>query len=650
MCGIVGYIGNRQAVPLIIGGLEKLEYRGYDSAGVCALDISKSGASLSGVSVSGNNAAAQLSVARATGKLSELKKLLLTQPVPGTIGLGHTRWATHGRPTENNAHPHTAGRVSLIHNGIIENYAELRRELEKNSAEKSGAKFSSETDTEVGAHLLNHYLQQGLAPLAALQATCDRIRGSYAFLAIDTAHPDRILVAKNSTPIVIGVCENEMFVASDIPALLEHTRSVIILEDGDIAEVRQNSVSILHNGQPVTRAPQHISWDAVTAQKGGFKHFMLKEIFEQGRVVADTLRSRIAGPLVANGAGAKGAGAGEATVTELGLSVEQLSAINRISIVACGTAWHAGLVTKFFIEQFARVPVEVDYASEFRYRNPVLEEGTLVLAISQSGETADTLAAIDLAVKVTKGHVAAICNVVGSSLARKIPHTIFTHAGPEISVASTKAFTTQVTAGLLLAIALGSAKGSLSGARVSELLEELAKLPAALEHALECAPEVERIAKKFCKARDFLFIGRGSCYPIALEGALKLKEISYIHAEGYPAGELKHGPIALIDENMPVVVVVQRSALTDKVLSNLREVESRGGRIIAVTDEEPGSSETQTTLAKYAEEVIYLPFVASTLSPMILTLPLQLLAYYVAVQNGTDVDLPRNLAKSVTVE
>ncbi len=608
MCGIVGYIGTRQAVPLIIGGLEKLEYRGYDSSGVCALDAGK------------------LSVARAIGKLSALKNLLKETPVIGTVGLGHTRWATHGRPTEINAHPHTAGRISLIHNGIIENYSELRHELEA-----AGAKFSSETDTEVGAHLLNFYLGQGLSPIVALRTACSRIRGSYAFLALDSAHPDRILVAKNSTPIVIGVCKDEMFVASDIPALLEHTRSVIILEDGDIAEVTKSGVTIEHDGKPVTRAPQHIAWDAVTAQKGGFKHFMLKEIHEQGRVVADTLRSRI------HESGCE--------VAELGLSDAELRKINRISIVACGTAWHAGLVTKFFVEQFARVPVEVDYASEFRYRQPVLEAGTLVLAISQSGETADTLAAIDLAMKETSGHVAAICNVVGSSLARKISRTIFTHAGPEISVASTKAFTTQVTAGLLLAIALGAAKGNLSPDRVRELLTDLAKLPAALEHTLSCSGDVERVAKKFSSSRDFLFIGRGSCYPIALEGALKLKEISYIHAEGYPAGELKHGPIALIDENMPVVVVVQRSGLTDKVLSNLREVESRGGKIIAVTDEQ-----SNATLSQYATEVISVPFVSPILSPMLLTLPLQLLAYYVAVQNGTDVDLPRNLAKSVTVE
>jgi glucosamine--fructose-6-phosphate aminotransferase (isomerizing) len=497
--------------------------------------------------------------------------------------------------------------------------------------ERSGSKFVSETDTEVGAHLLNFYLNKGLEPLAALRDTCARIRGSYAFLAIDAQHPDRILVAKNSTPIVIGVCADELFIASDIPALLEHTRSVIILEDGDIAEVRASGVRIEHQGVEIKRPVQQITWDAVTAQKGGYKHFMLKEIFEQGRVVADTLRSRIH----ANGC----------EVSELGLSPDELRGIKRISIVACGTAWHAGLVTKFFVEQFARVPVEVDYASEFRYRDPVLEAGTLVLAISQSGETADTLAAVELAMRETRGHVGAICNVIGSSLARKVGRTIFTHAGPEISVASTKAFTTQVTAGLLLAIALGAAKGSLSQETVATLLGDLAKLPAAIDAALGCAANVERVAKKFANARDFLFIGRGSCYPIALEGALKLKEISYIHAEGYPAGELKHGPIALIDEQMPVVVIVQRSNLTDKVLSNLREVESRGGRIIAVTDEADNS-----TLAKYAEEVISVPFVASVLSPMLLTLPLQLLAYYVAVQNGTDVDLPRNLAKSVTVE
>lgn len=611
MCGIVGYVGKHDALPLIISGLEKLEYRGYDSSGVAILS------------------GGEVKVARSTGKLAELKKILAEKgdSFSGGVGIGHTRWATHGKPSENNAHPHTAGRISLIHNGIIENYSELREELKA-----SGSVFKSETDTEVGAHLLNHFVESGLEPMAALRATCARIRGSYAFLAIDSKNPDRILVAKNATPIVIGVGEGENIIASDIPAVLGTSRQVIILEDGDLAEVSAAGVVVEHDGKPVQRKAQTITWDPVTAQKGGFKHYMLKEIHEQGPAVADTIRGRIEHAT------------SRVVLPEISYTDAELQGIQRVVLVACGTAWHACLVAKFYIETLARIPCEVDYSSEFRYRAPVLDSATLVLAISQSGETADTLAAIELAAKHCK--TMAICNVLGATIPRKVKNTIFTHAGPEISVASTKAFSTQLTAAYLLAIYLGRVRGKISAEREGELVKDLMHLPVAIDEALKVAPVVEKLSRKHTNARDFLYIARGVCYPIALEGALKLKEISYIHAEGYPAGELKHGPIALVDEKMPVVVILQKSKdIFEKGLSNLKEVESRGGRIIAVTDT-VGAKELHAS----AEFVVEVPHISELLSPIVLTIPLQLLAYYVAVFNGTDVDLPRNLAKSVTVE
>lgn len=611
MCGIVGYIGHQDALPIVMAGLEKLEYRGYDSAGTAIYEDGR------------------IVVSRALGKLGELKKVVGARPRPESapLGIGHTRWATHGKPSENNAHPHTAGRVSIIHNGIIENYLELRQKLKAD-----GCVFRSETDTEIAAHLMNRYLEQGLAPFAALKATCRDIRGSYAFLAIDAENPDRILVAKNATPIIVGLGQGEMFIASGIPAVLGSTREVIILEDGDVAEIRADGLVIENGGVVVERKKQTITWDPVTAQKGGFKHFMLKEIHEQPQVVADTFRGRIETDQT------------RVALPELNLPPGALARVERIVLVACGTAWHACLVTKFYIEGFAGIPCEVDYASEFRYRPRVFDERCLVIAVSQSGETADTLQAIELA--GTKAQTMAICNVLGSSIARKVEHVVFTHAGPEISVASTKAFTTQLTAAYLVALYIAQERGSLKITEIHRLLADLVKLPAALEEALRSAKAVEKIAAKFHQADDFLFLGRGVCYPIALEGALKLKEISYIHAEGYPAGEMKHGPIALIDEQMPVVVVLQRSSeIFEKTLSNLKEVESRGGRIIAVTD-----SVGHPELAAVAEGVIEVPHLSEYLSPILLTVPLQFLAYYVAVLNGTDVDLPRNLAKSVTVE
>jgi len=612
MCGIVGYIGNESAVSIIISGLEKLEYRGYDSAGIAVIEDGK------------------VEVSRARGKLSELKKVLETRTEgrQGTIGIGHTRWATHGKPSENNAHPHSAGRVSLIHNGIIENYIELRDELIK-----AGVEFSSETDTEIAAHLLSAFLEEGNQPFEALKLTCARLRGSYAFLAIDKDNPDRILVAKNATPIVIGVAEDSVVVASDIPAVLPYTREVIILEDGDIVEVKVGDLRIENDGKAVTREIEHITWDPVTAQKGGFKHYMLKEIHEQTLVLGESFRGRV--NIEDN----------SVSFGDVKLTDQQLRNLKRIVLSACGTAWHSCLVAKYYLEELCGVPCDVDYASEFRYRQPVLEDDTLFIVVSQSGETADSLAALQLASE--RCETLAICNVLGSSIARKAKHTIFTHAGPEISVASTKAFTTQLVCLYLFALYLGEKRGVLSDTRRAELIQRLIELPAAADQTVKgCQADIKKIAKNFYTARDFLYLGRGVCFPIALEGALKLKEISYIHAEGYPAGEMKHGPIALIDANMPIVVVMQNSPLFfDKSLSNLREVQSREGRIIAVTD-----VHNNAELKSLCEAVIEVPFISEHISPLLLTLPLQLLAYYIAVLNGTDVDLPRNLAKSVTVE
>jgi glucosamine--fructose-6-phosphate aminotransferase (isomerizing) len=611
MCGIVGYVGFQNALPILIGGLECLEYRGYDSSGV-AVCTPKG-----------------IQITRATGKLRELKRALdsLDTPVEAHIGIGHTRWATHGRPTETNAHPHSAGRVSLIHNGIIENYLELRRGLEGR-----GRVFKSETDTEVAAHLLDDLLAQGFEPMQAMRQMCQQIRGSYAFLALDAQHPDRILVAKNSTPIILGLGEGENFVASDIPAILPHTRRIVVLEDGDLAEVTASGITIENQGVRVDRAEERVTWDPITAQKGGFKHFMLKEIYDQASVLSDTLRGRFS------------ADTGDIFLPELAPLVASAKSLKRIVLVACGTAWHACLEGKFLIETLAGIPCEVDYASEFRYRTNLTDQDTLVVAVSQSGETLDTLGALEC----VKGRspTLAVCNVVGASICRKADMVLYTHAGPEISVASTKAFSTQLVALELLALFLAQARGAGSSSEHVALLTALLKLPGAVAAALRCDDSVAGVAKRFADARDFLFLGRGRCYPIALEGALKLKEISYIHAEGYPAGEMKHGPIALIDERMPVVMILQRDGvLFEKSLSNLKECEARGARVIVVTD----APEDQK-FGVSGEYVVRVPFVSPELSPLLLNIPLQMLAYHVAVMNGTDVDLPRNLAKSVTVE
>lgn len=610
MCGIVGYVGTGDGVGMVLAGLERLEYRGYDSAGIARI-------------VNG-----RIAVTRATGKLANLKQLLRDEPRSIRCAIGHTRWATHGKPSENNAHPHTAGRVSLIHNGIIENYGELKSELQR-----EGRVFTSETDTEVAAHLVDRELRRGKAPLAALQAACALIRGSYAFLAIDEQHPDRILFAKQASPVIIGIGEGAMFLASDIPAVLSETRKVVILADGDSGELFADRFHIEQGGAPVERAVTTVTWDPVTAQKGGYKHFMLKEIHEQPRAISDTIRGRVH------------LDHEELVFEEIGLPREILQSVERVVFLGCGTAWHAGLIGKFLIERIAGIPAEVDYASEFRYRAGVHDRRTLAIAVSQSGETADTLAAIEAAKQMGMPTLA-ICNVLGSSLTRKVAATLFTHAGPEISVASTKAFTTQLVGLLLVALAVAEARGSGSQALRQELVRALVALPKAVEAGLGSIERVQDVARRFQHAQDVLYLGRGVCYPVALEGALKLKEISYIHAEGYPAGEMKHGPIALIDEQLPVVVILHRSdVLFEKTLSNLREVQARDGRLIVVTDA-PVSDELRTL----AEEVIEVPFVHELVAPILLTVPLQLFAYYVAVLNGTDVDLPRNLAKSVTVE
>ena len=614
MCGIVGYIGPRAAIPVLVSGLEKLEYRGYDSAGVATIE-------------NGN-----FVISRVQGKLAKLRELLkeegrLGETSNNHIGIGHTRWATHGRPSETNAHPHVAGKICVVHNGIIENYAELRTELQA-----KGCKFVSETDTEIAAHLINDKLGNSKDLYLAVKATIAELKGSYALLVSCSDDPETLVIAKHSSPAVIGLAENEVFIASDITAVLQYTRKFFILEDGDVAKVTAKEIVLENNGKLVKPEPIQVNWDPITAEKGGYKHFMLKEIYEQPRVVTETFRGRVKPQ------------DSQVILEDLGFTDDQLRAVERIVIVACGTAWHAGLVTKFYIERLAKIPVEVDYASEFRYRQPLVDKKTLFICISQSGETADTLGSLQLAQDLG-ANTLAICNVVGSTISRKVGNVIYTHAGPEISVASTKAFSTQLTAALLLALKLASARNTISKQELASHLESFMALPAMLSSALESNKQVEKIAKKYGKSDHFLYLGRGMLYPIALEGALKLKEISYIHAEGYPAGEMKHGPIALINEDLPVLVLFGKDGQNyEKTMSNLIEVESRGGRIIAVTDR------AVPELKDLAWETIELGEMSPYLMPIVFSVPLQLLAYHVAIYRGTDVDQPRNLAKSVTVE
>ena len=613
MCGIVGYVGTREAVPVIIEGLRRLEYRGYDSAGVAVVQN------------------CEMFRRRSVGKLKNLEESLAAEPMAGAFGIGHTRWATHGRPSEENAHPHQDchGKIVVVHNGIIENYLELKTRL---TAE--GHEFVTQTDTEVVAHLVESLYEGDLQ--AAVQQAVKKLEGIYALVLMHKDEPQRLVAARMGPPLVVGLADGERFLASDIPALLPYTRSFLFLEDGDVVTVTPGQHSIVGaDGKPVERAPQQITWDPVQAEKGGFRHFMLKEIHEQPRAVRDTLLGRI------------GLEEGEVHLQELGAAADELKRAKRVMLLACGTSWHAALVGKYLLEQVAGVPAEVDYGSEFRYRTPLVGPASLAVAITQSGETADTLAAFKEAKRLGALPIA-ICNVQGSQVTREAAGTLLTHAGPEIGVASTKAFTAQIVALALLALHLGRLRGSLTRERCRELLESLAKVPHLMENALAMSGRVEEVAKWMATARDFLYLGRGVNYPIALEGALKMKEISYIHAEGYPAGEMKHGPIALIDESMPVVALCPKGRTYDKMLSNIQEVKARGGRMIAITFQ--GDTEVRKILDKGTDLIFDVPPVDEVWSPLLMVIPLQLMAYHVAVRAGRDVDQPRNLAKSVTVE
>jgi glucosamine--fructose-6-phosphate aminotransferase (isomerizing) len=611
MCGIVGFIGSEDAVPVLLGGLRKLEYRGYDSAGLACVE------------------AGGMQLRRAVGKLGNLEQLVREQPLKTVLGVGHTRWATHGRPNEANAHPHTSGdgRLAIVHNGIVENYLALRAELQG-----QGVVFKSETDSEVLAHLISAEMAKGLDLTAAVRAALKRIEGSYALVAVSADDPQRLVAARLGSPLVLGIGQGQNYIASDVPALLEHTREVVYLDDGEVVELKADSWLVMDlDGKPRAKVPQRVTWDPIQAEKAGYKHFMLKEIYEQPRVIEDTLRGRISKT------------EGDVYLNDLGLDEAGAKALQKVVLVACGTSWHAALVGKFLIEDLARLGVEVDIASEFRYRDPLVAKGSLVVGISQSGETADTLAALRLA-KEKGAFVAAICNVVGSTMTREAHGTVYTHAGPEIGVASTKAFTAQLAALALLAVWLGRRRGSLNEARAKEVLEHLRQVPSRMERCLKSDPEIQALAGRFAGARDVLYLGRGVNYPIALEGALKLKEISYIHAEGYPAGEMKHGPIALIDENLPVVAIAVKGKVYEKTLSNIEEARARGGQVLAVL------TEGDHSLDNKAAAILTVPACEELLSPLLVSLPLQLLAYHLAVKRGADVDQPRNLAKSVTVE
>jgi len=611
MCGIVGYVGPRDAIDVLLDGLTRLEYRGYDSAGLAAVQDG------------------EVKILRSVGKIINLKDSLRETPLVGTPGIGHTRWATHGRPSEENAHPHKVNGVTVVHNGIIENYVELREELVA-----QGQVFSSETDTEIIAHLIERRLADGDDPMQALRHTLSVVRGSYAVAVLLEQTPDRLYAARLASPLVLGRGDGENFIASDIPAILSYTRSMLFLEDGEIAELSAEGIRIENaTGETVQRQPKNITWSAAMAEKEGYKHFMLKEINEQPRTITDTLRGRIS------------LEHGDVTLDEVPLlTPEAIAGIRRILIIACGTSYHAGLVGRLWIEKFSGIPAEVDLGSEFRYRDPLLSPDTLVVSISQSGETADTLAAVKTA-KEEGCKVLSICNVVDSSIARTSDGVLYTHAGPEIGVASTKAFTTQLTALYLLALAMGKATGGLSTQELAIKVDALAKVPGLVEHALHSDAAIRDVAERYYRASDFLYLGRWLNYPIALEGALKLKEISYIHAEGYPAGEMKHGPIALIDEHMPVVVIAPRDKVYEKIVSNLQEAKARHAVVIAVGEE--GDNE----LREHAEEFIPMPACSEeSLTPLLTVVPLQMLSYHIADIKGTDVDQPRNLAKSVTVE
>src|SRR3954464_15381014 len=615
MCGIIGYIGPKDVVPVLIDGLRKLEYRGYDSAGVAVV---RSGA---------------VDLRRSAGKLANLEQVIVNDPIAGDYGVGHTRWATHGRPTEENAHPHRdcTGRIVVVHNAIIENYLDLKHELQR-----EGHTFVTETDTEIVAHLVEREMKHDGLENAVRRALL-YMRGLFALVLISADDPNKIVTVRNGPPIVVGLGENEFFVASDIPAILAHTRDVVFMGDGEMAVITPAGVEFTdYAGRAVSKKSTRISWDPVMAEKAGYKHFMLKEIFEQPMAVKETVLGRAS------------VETGRVFLHEIDIPDQVLRDVERVVILACGTSWHSALVGKFMIESLARVPVDVDYGSEYRYRDPIVSGNTLALVITQSGETADTLAGLREAKK--KGaRSMAICNVVGSMATRETEGTVLTHAGPEIGVASTKAFTSQLVALHLLAIYLGQIRGTLTPEQARPHLEALTQLPLQIEQTLSsCESVTEEIAKRFYQRSDFLFLGRGINYPIALEGALKLKEISYIHAEGYPAGEMKHGPIALIDEHMPVVTIAPDDHVFEKMIGNIQEAKARGGSVIALTTE--GHEDIKQLLDPAQDFLITIPNSQPLLTPVLMVIPLQLLSYHIAVRRGCDVDQPRNLAKSVTVE
>ena len=614
MCGIIGYIGSKPVVPVLLDGLRRMEYRGYDSAGVAL--VSPEG----------------IALRRSAGKLVNLENALRDDPADGVYGVGHTRWATHGRPTEENAHPHRdcTGRIVVVHNGIIENYLELKHELQA-----QGHQFKTETDTEIVAHLVEREMRlDGLE--SAVRRALKLMRGMFALVLVSVEDPEKIVAVRNGPPIIVGLGQDEFFVASDIPAILSHTRDVVFLGDEEMAVVTRAGVEFTDfSGKAVSKTSKRVTWDPIAAEKGGHKHFMLKEIFEQPSAARDTILGRVS------------LESARIFLEELNLSEEVFRQTKQITIIACGTSWHAGLVGKFLIETLARVPVEVDYGSEYRYRNAIVEKDELAIVITQSGETADTLASLREAKRHGVSSLA-ICNVVGSMATREADGTIYTHAGPEIGVASTKAFTSQLVALQLLALHIAQARGTLSADEMRSHIDSLLQLPHIIDQAIRASAAMERVADKFYSRRDFLFLGRGFNYPIALEGALKLKEISYIHAEGYPAGEMKHGPIALIDENMPVVAIAPDDSVFEKMLGNVQEAKARGGAVIALTSE--GDQRMSAILDPATDIVVPMPRTSPQLTPVVMTIPLQLLAYYIAVRRGCDVDQPRNLAKSVTVE
>ena len=611
MCGIVGYVGREsRAAEVLMDGLRRLEYRGYDSAGVAILEGDV------------------LEVRRAKGKLINLEGNLRERPLQGRLGIGHTRWATHGKPSERNAHPHRAGSIVIVHNGIIENYRELRAELEA-----GGAEIQSDTDTELIAHLIDNRVKQGRDLLTAVREACKQLMGSYALGAICENEPNLLVTAKNGgSPIIVGQGDKEAFLASDIPAVLPHTRDILSLHDGDFAVLGEDGIQVVDiEGRPIDREFHVIQWDPVSAEKGGFDHFMQKEIFEQPRAISDTIGTRANEALQ------------DINLDGIEFTREELDGLQGVTLVACGTSYYASLLGKYMIEQLAGIPVEVDLASEFRYRKPIVGPKRIVIPVSQSGETADTLAAVAEA-KNQGARVLAICNVRESTIARASDDVLYTQAGPEIGVASTKAFVTQAVALYLIALKFGIVRGLLSKDQIRSRLHDLMRLPRMVEGVLELDGEIQQVARRYFKAQDFLFVGRGIMFPIALEGALKLKEISYIHAEGYAAGEMKHGPIALVDENMPVVVIATKGELYDKLVSNLEQVRARDGQVIAI------ASTGDLEIAEKANEVLQVDDLGEFLTSILVVVPLQLLAYHIATLKGTDVDQPRNLAKSVTVE